>query len=552
MTENYSLQDLWKLVRKHIKSFKLWALLGCILVLYILTGRALPILFGRSIDQGFSKGDIDSFRIFCYLFIVSGILRATSGFFLFYQIKKECHRISYGLRSALFGHIQRLRIPFFDKTPSGTVVTRMTNDTISFHQLLDDGIVGMTLNAIELLSLFIALFYESWMLGGVVLVTAPLAVFLSVYLAKKVKDNYFTIKTLLSKMNAFVADSFNGFELIQSYRLEEHKCSQYQDQADQYLEKQLLGAKYFAILWPLLDSFQLLTIVICFGAGVFLIQEEMLSTGGLIAFILLLQGFFRPLRFILERFNQIQNGFTSAARIDSIFNEHDEKDERRRTDHLDLEINQALNIKGLNFSYSRDDSQVLRNLSLVVGKNEKVAVVGRTGSGKTTLASILQSFYSPQEEQSVFVYGRPIEEISLNTLRSTLRVVRQEDFVFGGPMGVNVSLAPKNMTDQNRVIEALKFAQITKGPYFEVAHSGSNLSPGERQLLTLARLHYECPEIVIFDEATSFVDEKTENIIQDKLFELFKDKTLIIIAHKPNSVSKCDRIIDLSLLNQVP
>ena len=543
MTDNkFSAKDLLDFIKPYIESWSTWAALSITALIYVTSGRLLPILFGKSIDLGIVPEDLAQFKKFCIAFLAVGFIRACVGFYLLYRVRFESNKIAYKVRKHIFDHVLNLPIPYFDKNPSGKILTRVANDTKSFQALLGDGVTGIFISLLELISILVALFLTSPRLSIIVFFTFPLTFFIGFKLAKKIQFEFHEMKEVLSKLNTFLADSLNGFSIVKSYGYFDKKHQYFQKMATDYFDRQMEVSKIFALLWPQMDLFQLLTSLGCFAVGTYLVQLNLLDIGSLVAFTLLIQGFFHPLRFILERLNQVQNGLTSGKRIQRVLHAQIESDQGKlelKTDSTSA----AVQLKGVDFSYETS-KPLFKNFDLKLKAGKTTALTGRTGCGKTTIASLLQRFY-PLAGGTIFIADQDTSDLSLESLRKNLCVVRQEDFIFEGTLAENISLTSLEKTDKDKALKALTFAEISKPLDFRVSTSGGNLSPGERQLLSFARIHYLSPKILVFDEATSFIDEKTEALIQKKSTELFSDKTVIIIAHKQTTIDMCEEHIAL-------
>ncbi len=540
-SEKLSFKTLFKFILKYVDNKSVWTSLFILALFYVALGRSLPILFGRSIDLGIIPENLSVFKRYCILFLAAGLLRAISGFALYYWIKKESNRIAYNVRKHIFEHVLSLGIRFFDKNPSGKILTRVANDTRSFKTLLGDGVIGIFISILELISILIALLTESPLLSLIVFISFPLSVYIGLRLAKIIQKEFFQMKSTLSSLNTYLADTLNGFYIIKTYKSFESKNLHFTNMATDYYNRQIKVSKIYALLWPQLDLFQLLSSTLCFATGTWLIQKGMMNTGSLVAFTLLIQGFFHPLRYILESINQVQNGLTSGKRIENIIEEPVETDPSNQ--HLQVPDSPSITIKNLNFSYE-PGKVIFQNYNLEILPGTTTALTGRTGSGKTTLVSLMQRLYLPDSGE-ILIDDINMMELSNESLRKDLCVVRQEDFIFSGSLAENIALCPPDQIDYDKIHLALDFAGITKPYSFKIDSSGGNLSPGERQLLSFARIHYLSPKVLIFDEATSFIDEETEALIQEKSKKLFMNRTVIIIAHKQTTIDMCDHLIAL-------
>jgi ATP-binding cassette subfamily B protein len=539
--QKFSFKNLFLFIYNYVENLKTWAGLAFTVVFYVSFGRLLPVLFGKSIDLGILPQNLVLFRKLCIGFLAIGLLRALTGFFLHYKIRKESNLIAYKVRKHILEHVLRLPIPYFDKNPSGKILTRVANDTRSFQTLLGDGIAGIFISLLELISILITLIISSPLLSIIVFISFPISLYIGLRLAQIIQKEFFEMKNILSNLNTYLADSLNGFSVIKSYNYFNQKNKFFSGLAQDYFERQMKVSKIYALLWPQLDLFQLLTSVICFAAGTVLVQNQHLDIGTLVTFTLLIQSFFYPLRYILESLNQVQNGLTSGKRIENVLLEQLEEDKGLK--ELKPQFKPEISIADLNFAYSKG-KKLFENYNLDIKLLSTTALTGRTGSGKTTLVSLLQKFYS-YEKGRLTIDDIDILDLKNESLRKNLCVVRQEDFIFSGTLAENIALTEKNLIDIEKAQTALNFSGISKNLDFQVTTSGGNLSPGERQLLSFARIFYLSPKILIFDEATSFIDEETEALIQDKAKDLFKDKTVIIIAHKQTTIDMCDQIVSL-------
>lgn len=575
---------MWKYLKD--QKLQLW-LLSAMIVVFIVTGRLIPIIFGWAIDFGIAEKNMRLIYIFGAALLACNILRGALSFVTTYGFRYLGQKVLFSMRKELVDHVQKLPMKFFDKTASGRIVTRISNDTRSLGDLFSEGFAGIFINLIEIISIVISLFWVAWPLALLVLVAFPPVLWMSYVLSEQIKKQYIVIKSKLSTINTFTAESIDGIQVIQLYGGEEKTQQHFAKEVEDYKELQLDAHKLFAKLWPILELFQVICIILSIAFGMFLMRQDMLSVGAISAFILLLQSFFRPLRYILEKYNQVQNGITSSQRIIGLLQEPQELQEPQKlqepqeqplavstayagatTDgsnigreisrdigsgmakdndiHSDIEPNQnltpLLQVKDLSFSYD-DKNQVLKNISFEVFQGQKVALVGRTGSGKTSLVSLLQRFYLPHSH-SILLNGKDINTISLDELRRSIVVLRQEEFLFKGDIRTNIQLgnpmASESMLEAVRQQSALSYDLDTV-----VDEMGANLSAGEKQLVALARVLLFDPEIVILDEATSHIDSISERKVLKAMDHLLKDRTSIIIAHRLNTVMNSDLVIVL-------
>lgn len=542
----HSLFQLSKKVWPFVRRYKFWFFGVIVLVLlFVAIGRSLPFLIQLAIDEGIQKKDLSYVWWIAGVYLVLELLRSVFHYAQTLYIQKLGNRLLYDIREKLMSHIQRLPLNYFDKNPIGRTVTRATNDISSLGELFTEGFTDILVNAIEMVSIIIALSFISPSLTVLAILIAPILIFLSLQISVRIRHYFKESKKKMAAINAYTAESLNGMKIIHLFNQVEPTKRQFDSLSQDYRYYQLKTVKLFALLWPLLESFNMGTVAsaIFFGA---LFQTQLgLSIGELTAFILLLQGFFRPLRVILERYNQTQNAITSADRVFSLIDEPLESQAgiSPKVDKLRGEIE----YKNLSFRYSKENPYAVQNINLKIAPGESLALVGRTGSGKTTLVSLLQKLY-PVTEGDILVDGMSINDLNPNFLRSHMGVVLQDPFMFKGTIASNISLNNEAISE-DRIRWAAEKAQCSYvferrpgGLHAEVEEAGANLSLGERQLIAFARVLAFDPDILVLDEATSNVDSMTEQWVQKAIKEVTQGRTCLIIAHRLSTVLHCNRI----------
>ncbi len=579
------LKDYMQFMLRYARPYKLALVFLVIYILiFIVSGRLIPLIFGWAVDYGIKPAN-KNFIYFCgFGLIASNALRAILSFVISYQFRYMGQNILYKIRADLLNHVQKIKISFFDKNASGRIVTRVANDTKSLGDLFADGLSGAFINLIEIFSILIALFFISWPMALVVTLILPPVLWGAVVLSELIRKQYILIKSKLSQINAFCAENLNGIEVIQLYGGESETTKKFNLNVDEYKNLQLKAVTYFALLWPIVEFFQVFSVLVSLIVGFYLLNEDLITIGQIGAFILMLQGFFRPLRFILEKYNQIQNGVTSSQRIIRLFDEKIENyNDTSTTSNSSFEnhtLNHTINefgglnsfdtkidsnsilkkeksttvieIKNLNFGYN-DETLVLKNINCSIARGSKTAIVGRTGSGKTTLVSLLQGFYqmsnlnsSNENESYIKINNTPIEDIPIALLRRKLLVVRQDEFIFKGTVESNISMGAKDQKiTTEKISETLKMVGLDLPLDTTVDEMGANLSAGEKQLIALARVMLYDPEIVILDEATSNIDSLSEQKVLKAFAKVLENRTSIVIAHRLTTVLQADLILVL-------
>lgn len=548
------LKDYILFMYRYSKPYKIALILLVVYIfLFILSGRLIPLIFGWAVDYGIKKANIDFIYLCGFGLIASNAIRAILTYVISYQFRFIGQEILYKIRADLMNHVQRIKITFFDKNASGRIVTRIANDTKSLGDLFADGLSGAFINFIEIFSILIALFFISWPMTLVVIFILPPVIWGAGLLSQLVRKQFILIKSKLSHINAFSAETLNGIEVLQLYGGEQKTVRDFNNNVDEYKDLQLKAVTYFALLWPLVEFFQVFSILVSLVVGFYLLNDDLITIGQIGAFILMLQGFFRPLRFILEKYNQIQNGVTSSQRIIRLFDEKTEnysKDPKvlnNFTENFKSDYTPILEVKNLDFAYTQGQP-VLKNINFQIKPQTKTAIIGRTGSGKTTLVSLLQGFYQIQDQKTseIKIYGTAIQDMPIEFLRQKLLVIRQDEFIFKGTLKSNIAIGSlnQNITD-DKLTEILKMVGLNLPLETPIDEMGANLSAGEKQLIALARVMVYDPEIIILDEATSHIDSVSEQKVLKAFDKVLHGRTSIVIAHRLTTVLKADHILVL-------
>jgi ATP-binding cassette subfamily B multidrug efflux pump len=399
----------------------------------------------------------------------------------------------------------------------------------------------------------------SWKMSLVLLVFSPIFIYLSIYVSNKIKTILTDQKKKLSAINSFFAENLNGIKVVQLYNRRKYNQQTLNTISDDYLKLSYKSTAAYALLQPIMNLFNAFTITGALYLGGYFHFQGSLTIGSMVAFLLHIQDFIPPLREILEKYQQFQNSITSAERIFTLMDEKQEPNvpqmESQQPIHQPPRTSTAfkgkIEVKNLNFRYSADGPEVLKDVSFIVQPGESTALVGRTGSGKSSLVTLLQRFYNPPP-QTVFIDEKCITTYSLNELRRLVGVIQQDPFIFRGTIFQNISLSNPQI-DEKRVLlacERIGYLKLLKesGRSLDTVleERGANLSLGERQLVCLARIFAYDPAILIMDEATANIDSVTEKLIQTATEELTRGRTTLIVAHRLSTIEKCDQIIVLN------
>ena len=555
MSHHYFTEDNVALELTFVRLFrKLWPFLwahkrrvmtSLVLVgAYVLMGRALPFLFGYAVDEGIrlQNRSVILWVALAYFFLES--VRALFAFFQSNQIQQLGNVVLFEIREKLISHTQHLPVTYFEKNPSGRTVTRVTNDVFALGELFSQGFAAIFVNAIEMASIFISLAVISWQMTGVTVLILPPLTWICLKLSRRIRYQFGATKRKLAMINAFSAESLGGIKVLQLFGRTPEARKFFDSLSAEYRTLQLSTVKLFATLWPVIEGFNIFTLAVALFMGAYFHQYQGMSLGSLSAYILLLQGFFKPLKTILERYNQLQNSLASADRVFQLFDEPEEI--RSGGEFPEGRLRGSIHIRDLNFRYGPGLPYVLRDIHLTVQPGQSVALVGRTGSGKTSMIALLQKLYRI-EEGEILIDGVSLNHLAPAALRPRIGVVQQDGFVFSGTFLSNITMFDPRITRERaqwaaEIAQCLDIISQHGGLDGAIHERGSNLSAGERQLLAFARALAFDPDILILDEATANIDSVSEDKIQMATAAILRGRTSVIIAHRLSTILHCDLI----------
>ena len=468
-----------------------------------------------------------------------------------YIMELSGQRIMNDIRVSLFSHIQNLPPGFFNQNPLGRLVTRVTNDIQNMHDFFTNFISFMLKDLIMLLGIAALLLYLNWKLALISFAVMPVVVYFSVYFARKARDIFRILRIKIAQINSNLSETINGVKTIQLYLQEENNYERFRQLNRENYQAGIKQVRIMAVFMPLVEAFSFCTIGLIIYFGGSMVLAEALSVGTFVAFISYIRMFFRPIRDLAEKLNLVQNALASAERIFLILEQDKSRElpaNKQNQAARDQEQLRTIVFDSVSFAY--DQEYVLKDLSFNLDKGSKIAFVGPTGSGKTSIINLLIGFHSCQEG-NIWINGRKMEDTDISWLRSRTALVMQEPYLFSGSIRQLVLQGNPDLSDQ-QIMEILQGAncagilsRMPDGLDTELKASGSLLSQGERQLLSVARAFARDPELLILDEATSSVDSENEAKIQEALKRLMQDRSTITIAHRLATSLEVDRIFVL-------
>ncbi len=454
-------------------------------------------------------------------------------------------KIAVDIRMDLFSHILRLPVSFFDKNPTGRLTTRVTNDVSTLNEFFTSVLIYFFKDAILIIGISIIILKMNFQIGISILLLTPFIAIATEIFRKKVRDAYREVRRKLASLNAYTSETLSAINVIQIYNQEENSFKKFKNINEGLFKANMRQLFVFAIFRPIIDFIRAFAIAILIFFGGWGIIRGSFTLGSLAAFLYYLEMLFRPIIDLSEKYNILQSALAGAERISLILEEKEEDKGKKEI----LERKGEIVFEDVWLKYDEGD-WVLKGVSFKVSPYEKVAIVGPTGAGKTTLISAILKFY-PIQKGKIIVDGLDIREWDTYKLRKRIALVLQDVFIFSGNFIENITLREEKpsfekVKESARRVYLDEFIKRRKNNYFEeIIERGKNLSQGERQLLSFARAIYFEPEILILDEPTSSVDSYTENLIQKGIKELLKNSTSLIIAHRLSTIKDCDKIIVL-------
>jgi ATP-binding cassette subfamily B protein len=457
-------------------------------------------------------------------------------------------RIMYDLRMEVFSKLQRLPVPFFDRNPVGRLVTRVTNDIDALNELFTAGLVSIFGDVFLLIGIVCVLFWFNWRLALVTFAILPLLFLLTFWFKRRARQWYREVRTRLAAINSFLQESLSGMSIVQLFNRESATLVELNRISGAHRDAHLRSIFFYAVYFPSVELITALGIalVIWYGGGQ--VVSGALSLGALVAFLQYAQRFYQPLADLSEKYNILQAAMSASERTFELV-DRDLEIQSPPGAYCPASVSGCIEFRNVSFSYNPGD-EVLHDMSFSLEEGETVAVVGHTGAGKSTLASLVQRFYEV-DSGAVLVDGVDVRHWDLHRLRTAVGVVLQDIFLFSGTVAGNIALGNRQIDDQRlrwaaREVRALDFIERLPGGFEALIHErGAGLSVGQKQLIAFARALAHGPSILILDEATSSIDTETEALIQSGLEKLLADRTSLVIAHRLSTIRKADRILVL-------
>jgi ATP-binding cassette subfamily B protein len=482
------------------------------------------------------------------VFAVTLILGFVVSYVQIYTMSWVGQRVMFDLRVQLFRQIQRMDVAFFDRNPVGRLMTRLTSDVEVLNEMFTSGVVAIFLDVFTLAGIVVVLCYLNIKLALITFTVLPLLYLVAHIFRIRARSSYRKVRVRLAALNAFLQENVTGMNVVQMFNRERAQLDRFGRLNRKLYDAHIMSVVAYSVFFPAIEllSAVAIALILMFGGGG--VIEGAMTFGSLVAFIQYAQRFYRPISDLSEKYNILQSAMASSERIFTLLDRKPRIESPPDPVPVPAEPAEVL-FDGVSFSYNRGD-EVLHDVSFRVGAGEKVAIVGYTGAGKTTIISLLSRFYDVDSGR-ILVGGTDVRRYDPADLRGYMATVLQDVFLFSGSVADNITLGnerigEEQMREVSRYINAERFIEkLPKGYAQNVGERGSSLSVGERQLLSFARaLVYE-PRLLVLDEATSSVDTETEHLVQDALRKFMAGRTAIVIAHRLSTIRYVDRIVVL-------
>ena len=517
-------------------------------ILLSVLGPIRPMLINYAIDNYILIPNEEKLWNITTLLLGLLFIEAFIQFFYIYLSTWIGQHVIQDLRAKIFKHILSLKMKYFDNTPIGTLVTRAVSDIETIADIFSQGLLVIIAELLKLLVVVIMMFYTDWRLAIIAMLTIPILLVATSWFKRNIKASFKNVREQVSQLNTFVQEHIVGMNIVHIFNREQAEYKKFKAINRSHRDAHLRSIFYYAVFFPIVEVLSAMSIgLIVWYGGQGILSGKDITVGELIAFILFIHMMFRPIRQLADRFNILQMGIVGSERVFKVLDKVEKiTDSGKNT----LEsVEGSISFNDVNFSYKKDEL-VLRNLNFEIKAGKMLALVGRTGAGKTSIISVLNRFYEIQKG-IISIDGINIDTVKLSSLRKNIALVQQEVFLFSDSILNNITLFDTDIT-KVKIIEAAKeigvhsFIETLPNTYdYVVGERGVTLSAGQRQLIAFLRVYVRNPKILILDEATSSIDTATEQLLQNALEKLSKNRTTIVIAHRLSTIIKADKILHL-------
>ena len=515
------------------------------------TSQVGPWLTQIAVDDYIGTGDYAGLKWVVAAFFASIAIQYVTQYAQTLVTETMGQHVMLDMRRDIFAHLQKLPLRYFDRTPLGRIMTRTTNDVEALNEFFSEGIVSVFMDLCTLVAILAFMIYIDPQLTLVCCLVVPVLAVATFYLQNKAMGAYRELRVRLARLNSYLQENITGMEVVQIFGREERNLQDFDSEHLPYRRAEEREIYYYAIFFPFTELVGTLGMAAIIWFGSSAVLSERVAFGVLVAFLQYIRRFFRPIMDISDRYALLQSAMASSERIFELLETPAEPSGGPRRNIVNQRRGGTIEFKEVYFKYDDDaEDWILKNVSFKVEAGQSLALVGATGSGKTTIVNLLCRFYNIQRGK-IFVDGLEVREWNVEELRERISIVQQDVFLFSGNIRYNIRLGDERI-DQQRIEEATRYVnadrfvdQLPQGYDQVVTEGGSTLSSGQRQLLSFARALAFDPEILVLDEATSSIDTETEQLIQDAISKLMHDRTSIVIAHRLSTIRSADQILVL-------
>lgn len=522
-------------------------MLALLLVLVTTVSSLLrPILVGNAVDTITAAGAFSEI-VRCFVLYIGLLICGTAcNAVQMLVLQKLGQNIIFKIRQDLFAHIHRLSLRFFDITPVGRIVTRVTNDTDTINELFSSILVNMVKNVVMLIGLAGVMLYMNWALALLCFALVPLVVYLTRQFTRFYRTTHRITRTKVSALNTYLSENLSAMKLIQLFHREKEKRHEFQQRSGDLFESNFREIVIYGTFQPLIYFISIVSLALVLGLGGYFVMGNVISIGTLYIFSSYVRSFYEPIQTLSEQFGTLQAALAAGEKIFSLL---DEEPMIRQPENPKVlpEVKGRIVFDHVWFSYDNEE-WVLRDVSFTIEPGQTVAFVGATGAGKSSILNLIGRYYDVQKG-SITIDGVDIRELDTDSIRKAVGQVQQDVFLFTGDIRSNIRLKNDDITDEAveeaaRFVNADGFIRNLEHGYEEaVTERGSTLSAGQRQLLSFARTLAYDPAILVMDEATANIDTETEKLIQDAMARLMAGRTTIVVAHRLSTIQHADKIM---------
>lgn len=540
--------DLLARVLKYVRPYKGRFIFTFVLTIVIAVLSPLrPMLIQYAFDHYIVTPDPDGLLLMTLLIIGVLLVEAITYYFYTYSANWLGQTVIKDLRTEIYDHINHLKLHYFDKTAIGTLVTRVVSDIETIADIFSNGILVIFGEILKVVAVMAVMFYVDWKLAFISLSTIPLLLVATNIFKNGIRSSFQDVRTEVSRLNAFLQEHITGMHIVQVFNREQKEMERFKAINQAHRDANIRSVWYFSIFLPVVEILSAASLGLIVWWGAREVLQAQVTIGHLVAYILYIHMLFRPIRELADKFNTLQMGMVSSERVFRVLDTHEQIEDSGTIVKDSIDGN--IEFKNVWFAY-KNDEYVLKDVSFKVQRGESLALVGATGSGKTSIINLLSRFYE-FEKGEILIDNESVRHYPQEFLRKNIAVVLQDVFLFSDTIYRNITLGDESISIET-VIQAAKdfgahdFISELPGQYqYNVMERGAMLSVGQRQLISFIRAYVHNPTVLVLDEATSSIDTESEDTIQRALTKLMEGRTSIIIAHRLATIQKATKILVL-------